>query len=106
QAAREDRHVEMRRLRISVRSRHWSGLDGGDAESAIVVGGYAAEAGESRIERLVLRILGMRVAAVCVGLPDLDDGIVHRPAVTIQHAPFDDVPLAGATRDRHVAVAQ
>src|SRR5208337_3558067 len=55
--------------------------DGREAKTTRVVGQTAAEAAESRLDRLVLRVFRMRVLALGIGLPDFDDGVVDRFAV-------------------------
>ena len=47
-----------------------------------------------RIERRLVLIVGMRIAASRVGLPDLDEGIGNRAAIFIEDAPAHDDALA------------
>ena len=64
------------------------------AESARIVGKRTAVAAKALLYRLRLRILGACVLAAAVGLPDLDRGIVDRPAVAVEHPSFDAHALA------------
>src|SRR3954470_21409277 len=87
QSAHEDRDQQMRRLRHATRSDNTSRLDGAEAERAIVINRHAAEAGEPRRKRLVLGIVGMRVSAMLVRLPNFENGIIDGLAIAIQNAP-------------------
>jgi hypothetical protein len=49
----------------------------------------ATESVEAGLERLVLRIVGMRVAAVRVRLPDFDERVSDWLAVTVDDATLD-----------------
>ena len=53
------------------------------------------------IERRVVTVDAMRVAAGGVRLPELDERVAHGAAVFVDHAPLDDDALA----DRSAAVA-
>src|SRR4030095_12007641 len=69
-------------------------LDGGEAERALRVGGDAAKTAPAALERLVLRVLGVRVFARGVGLPDLDQPVVHASAVAVDQPAGDGEALA------------
>ena len=51
-------------------------------------------AGEVRIERRVVLVVLVRVAAGGIRLPDFDQRVAHGAAVFVHHAPLDDDPLA------------
>src|SRR6185437_8871930 len=87
-AAREDADHDMRGLRLAVRSRHRTRLDGVEAVDAFLVGRRAAEAGEFRVWARFLAAR-MGVAALRVGLPDFDHGVVNRLTVAVENAAFD-----------------
>src|SRR3984957_17737578 len=86
QAARKERQLEVRRLWFAVRSRNRAGLDGTEAKFPVVVGRNTPVAANPRLNRLVLGVLGMRVLAVRIGLPDFQQGIGNRRAVAVQNA--------------------
>src|SRR5450756_1061604 len=91
----------MRRLRLALRPRHRPRLDGVEAEDTVFFGGRAAEAGELRIgARLFAASMG--VAALGVGLPDFDHGVVDRQAVAVEHAALDVDFLTGGVRRNQV----
>src|ERR1041384_6309189 len=72
-----------------------AGLDRREMETALGVGCTAPKAAEIRVERLVaLPVLGMRVAAGGIRLPDLDDRIRHPRPIALGDAPLDDDSLA------------
>src|SRR5438105_631469 len=102
QAAREDRHVEMRRLRSTARRSYPTRLDRRDTKAAVAVGHHPAEARERRIERLVLRIIRMRVASMRVRLPDFDDGVADRDAVGIDDPALDRHPVSANAFAREI----
>src|SRR5207302_6775860 len=78
---------------------HAARLDGGEAKYATLVGRDAAKAPESALERLFLLVLGMRVLAVRICLPDFDQAITDTDALAIEQPPFDRQALAlGAAR--------
>src|SRR5438309_12084526 len=58
------------------------------------VGHGAPGAGEVRIERCIVLIGAVRVAPGRVRLPDFDQGVRHRLAVLVEHAPAHDNALA------------
>jgi hypothetical protein len=59
---------------VAVAAGHAPGLDGLEPEqAALEIGDRAPEAAEPGIERLVLRVRRMVVAAVRVGLPELKE---------------------------------
>src|SRR5690242_3700331 len=92
--AGEDRDVDMRRLQTTLGPRHAARLDGAEMAAAIAIGRGAAEAVKIRIERQVAAILGMVVAAVTVGLPDLEHPVGHDGAIGIMQAEYEIDPLA------------
>jgi hypothetical protein len=75
-----------------------AGLDGDEAVAALVVGHHAALAREVGIERRVVLVARMDVAAAGVGLPDLDQGTRHRAPVLVDDAAGDDDAFAQAAR--------
>src|SRR3954469_6470652 len=86
QSAHEDRDQQMRRLRHATRSDNTSRLDGAEAERAIVINRHAAETGKARRKRLILIVVGMRVSAMLVRLPNFENGIIDGLAIAIQSA--------------------
>src|SRR5712691_1316172 len=68
--------------------------DADEAVAAFSVGHGAPGAGEVRIERRIVLIGTVRIAPGTVCLPDFDQGVRHRPAVLVQHAPAHDNALA------------
>src|SRR5437879_13644080 len=89
----------MRRLQRGARPGHAPRLDGGEAKCALVVGRDAAEAPESALQPLFLLVLGMRVLAVRIRLPDFDQAVAYAHALAVEQPPFDRHPLAlGAAR--------
>src|SRR5580698_2474604 len=83
QAAGEDRHVYVWRLHAARRPRHAARLDGGEDAAAVGEGRGAAVAFEARVERQIAPILGVVVAAVAVGLPDLEQPVRHDGALRV-----------------------
>src|SRR6185295_8021180 len=77
-----------------VAPRVFAGPDGDETIAALGVGNRAAGAREIRIERRVVLVGAMRVAAGGVRLPDLDQGVGHGAAVLVEHAAGDDDALA------------
>ena len=69
-------------------------LDRGEPVPAVFVGEDAAFAAKIRVDRRVMLIRGMMVAAGCVGLPDLDDCVGDWPAIFVRNPAVDDDPLA------------
>src|SRR6266704_571735 len=65
-----------------------------EAVAAFGVGHGAPGAGEVRIERCIVLIGAVRVAPGRVRLPDFDQGVRHRLAVLVEHAPAHDNALA------------
>src|SRR6187200_2099161 len=68
--------------------------DGHETVIPLSVGERAAGAGKVRIERRIVLVGTVRVAARSVRLPDLDQGMRNRLAVLIEHAAGDDDALA------------
>ena len=80
EARSHDAERNMRRLQRVARAGHTAGTNGAKAERALLVRRAAAKTDEGGIEgRLCSRILGMRVTARGVGLPNLDQGIETDP---------------------------
>src|SRR4051812_22265868 len=77
----------MRRLRHAARSCNTSRLDGAEAKCAIVINRHAAETGEITRQRLVLRVIRVRVSSVLVRLPDFQNCVINRLTIAIQYAP-------------------
>ena len=71
-----------------------AGFDGDEAIAAFGVGDGVAAAGEVGIERRVVLIDGVRVAAGGVGLPDFDERVRKRAAVFVDDATRDDDAFA------------
>jgi len=69
--------------------------DGAEMEPPAFVGGAAAEAVEGGIERLLLPVVGMIVAAGRVRLPDFDQGVVQRRAIAVEYPALDRDPFSG-----------
>src|SRR5689334_6401964 len=93
-APHENRDDEVGRLQAAPGSGYAPGLDGPEAESALGVGRDASEASPALLERLLLRIFGVRVLAGGVRLPDLDQAVVHALAVAVHEAPLHGDALA------------
>jgi len=69
-------------------------LDGGEAIDAVAIGHDPAVAGKMRVERRLVEIHRVRVAAGRVGLPNLEERIGNRAAILVEDAATDDDPLA------------
>src|SRR6516164_2031033 len=69
-------------------------LDREEAIFAVLIGHAAASADEIWIQRRLVLIHLMMIAAGGVRLPDLDQRIWHRPFIFVQHPPDDNQPLA------------
>src|SRR6059058_2669411 len=68
-----------------------AGLDRGEPVPALIIGINPALAAEIRIDRGVMLIRRVLIAAGSIGLPDLDDGARDRPAVLVgDPAAYDD----------------
>src|ERR1700750_870686 len=65
-----------------------------EAVAPLLVGEHPSVAMEIRIERRVVLVGRMVVAAGGVGLPDLDHGVRHRPPVLVRDRAGDDDPFA------------
>ncbi len=76
------------------------GLTVDEPVPAVVVGQAAPGAGEVRVERRVVGVDLVPVAAGGVGLPDLDQLPAQRLAVAPEDAAADDDPLARAAAPR------
>ena len=122
---REVNMVRTPRVRV-IAPRIRARLDRQKAIAAFVVGDAAACAEEVRVERRVVLVGLVHIAAGGIGLPDFDQRIAHRAAAFVEHAARHDDALAkrlavahGVTRqivieraeifravDRHALVAQ
>src|SRR5258706_11427373 len=73
----------------------WVGtrLDRRKSVMSVFVGKRAATAGEIRVERSVVLIVDVPVAAGGIALPDFNQRMRDRPAVFVEHAPAHDDPF-------------
>src|SRR5262249_56352581 len=95
ETAREQEHIDVRRLQAVAAPRHRPRLDGRETEPPLGIGRATPEPAEVRVERLfALLVTGMSVAAGRVGLPDLDQRIRHRPPLAVDDPPLDPHPLS------------
>ena len=93
--ATEQREVDVRRapgVRM-VRPRIAAGLHRHEPVSPLRVGEAAPGAVEVRVERRIVAVGVVAVAAGRVRLPDLDQRVAYGPSVILEHAPADDDPL-------------
>src|SRR5271165_7520872 len=67
-----------------------SRLDGHKCVAAVCVRHRSAGAGEVGIEWRRVGVLGMRVASRSVRLPDFDQAVRHRVAISVQYATTHD----------------
>ena len=67
-----------------------AGLDGDELIPAIRIGEDPAFALEVGVERRIMRVTRMVVAAGGVGLPDFDHGVGHGVAIFVGHSPTHD----------------
>lgn len=86
----------MRRLQSAVGSWNLTGLDSGKAEGAVLGGGNSSEAAKGGIDRLDLSVFGMRIAAVGIGLPELEQCIGNSLTVRVENFTGDFDFLAGS----------
>src|SRR5271154_1234055 len=88
EAGAEQAEVDMIRTPRIVMIAPWIGtrLDAHKAIRAAIVGDHSADAGEVRIERRLVPISGVSVAARGIRLPDFDHGVRNRAAVFIEYA--------------------
>src|SRR5215471_4454022 len=84
--ASKDRHINMRRLQRAVIAGNPARLDGFKPADASRIGRQATKANKPWIKLFALKIVGMVVPALSIGLPDFDHRIVHGRAMAIQHA--------------------
>src|SRR5260370_26191364 len=92
---REEEEVDVRRLGSAAAVGNRPGFDGLETPIAVSVGFQAAEAVEVRVGVAGLRVEGVCVAALRVGLPQLDHRIAGSGrAVAIYHAEGDSDALA------------
>jgi hypothetical protein len=95
-ALAEERVMDMRRtpgvpvIAPRIRSR----LDGKKGVAAVRVRERAPAAGEVGVERGVVVVALVRIAARGVALPQLDQRAAHRPAALVEHAAADRDALA------------
>ena len=87
-----------------------AGLDRAVGVVAVLVGQHAAAAAEVRVERADVLVLLVAIAPARVGLPHLDQRILHRPAELVAHmAVHDDAlahrqPVLGGVEDQVVVL--
>src|ERR1700674_3081798 len=84
----------MRGLLFPSGSRHPSGLDGRKTEGALGIRRNASKAAEAMLERFLLPVFGVRILAVRIGLPDLDQPVAHARTVAIEKPALDRNTLA------------
>jgi len=105
-AARKDRDIDVRRLQAANPSamgpRHATGLHRREAAGAIGEGSGAAVSFEAGVERQVAAVVGMVVAAMAVGLPDLEDAVGHDGAVDVVQLQDDLDAFAGHAGRREI----
>jgi hypothetical protein len=68
-------------------------LDRDEAVAPLLVCQHAPLAGEVRIERCIMLISRMDIAAASVGLPDLDERARHGAPILVEHPAGDDNAL-------------
>jgi hypothetical protein len=91
QAAHEDDHIDVRRLLTVDRA----GLDGVEDEAALRIGAGAEAAEAAEFSVGSARIGGMGVAALRIGLPDLDHRVADQSTCAVKDAADDADPLSG-----------
>src|SRR5471032_1402862 len=96
--AREDGDVDVRRLHAARRPRHPARLHGREMRLALGVGRGTAEAFEARVERQVTPVVGMVVAAMAVGLPDLEQPVGDQYALGVEQREHELDALARDAR--------
>ena len=92
----------MWRLQLAIRPGHASRLDGREVKTAVFCGGDAAVTAKARLECLCLCVVRMRVSAVRICLPKLEDRVSNALSIGVEHAPFDLNPFAGDAGTREV----
>ena len=99
-----DLEVDMRRANPSGRDGVGAGNDGANAPGAVFRGVEARIALEIGVEGLRVRVARVQVAALGVGLPDVDDGAAHGLALAVEHAAddFDHLALGAVAPARHL----
>src|SRR5579872_3764316 len=80
-----------------------AGFKGAETKRPMLVCGDAAEPAEGRRRRFVLHVVGMRVLALRIGLPDFQDCIVDRFALAIDHPAVQGDLVRGGRRRRKIA---
>jgi hypothetical protein len=83
-----------------------AGLDRKEPKAPLSVGRHAAKATEAGRQRHLARIFWVRIPAVRIGLPDLHEGVGHRLAIAIEHAPPNLKMLTRATWTCHAVDAE
>ena len=71
-----------------------TGLDGHEAIRAVLVGDDSSDASEMRIERRLVLVGGVSIAAGGVRLPNFDHAVRNRAAIFVEHAAGHDDSLA------------
>src|SRR6266404_9677596 len=69
-------------------------LDRSEPIPAVIIGVDAALAAKIRIERRVVLVARVLIAAGSIGLPDLDNGLGYRPAILVGDPAVHDDALA------------
>jgi hypothetical protein len=90
----------MRSLLPAVRTGDRARLDGGEAKRSAAIGEDASEAAKGIRRDGFLAMLGMRVLALRIRLPDFQDPIVDRLSVTVGHAAPDADSFSGHSGGR------
>src|SRR5438270_9446580 len=95
-AARDDPGVDMRRHDATVAALDRPRLDRVEGvDAALEIGAGAAPAAKARVDRLArLAVAGVRVLALRVGLPDLDQHVLQHGADAVEDAALDADLLA------------
>jgi hypothetical protein len=73
----------MWRLQASPRPRNWARFNGDDLEPALFIGGNASITLEFRLDGLGLRVFGVRIFAMSIGLPNFEKRVGNGNSVAI-----------------------
>ena len=95
-AVARDRIVDVRRSPVvdAVAPGVGAGADRAVGVVAVLVGQHAAAAAEVRVERADVLVLLVAIAAAGIGLPDLDQRVLHRTVELVAHEAVHDDALA------------
>src|SRR6202034_4943364 len=85
----------MRRLRLAIAPGHWTRFDCRETKASVRARRHTSVSFETRLQRLVLRVLSVSIFPVCVGLPDFQNRIRHRVAIAIKNPTLNCDALAG-----------